>query len=436
MPSNIRGQRPKAGDLAVVLGAGRSGKAAVKLLAREGCQVRLLESNPLALSPEDQAYFQDLKVEVRIKDFESKDFLNARWVIPSPGIPKSKVEDFLDLNLVNTGQTELIAEMELAYRYLKGEPILAVTGTSGKTTTVSVAAAMLQQQGYSVFLGGNIGTPLSEYVLDGRKVDVLVLEISSFQLQTCSTFAPRVAVLLNLSPNHLDYHKDMQEYASAKYRLFRWQDANDLAVLGSDLLEFTKNFNVQAQKVFIKASDRFPETKLLGQHNRFNLEAAWQACRFFGVSLEKAKQAVAKFNPLPHRLEKVREHKSVLYVNDSKCTTVSALSVALKAFERPIRLLCGGKFKGGDLEALSPLIKAKVVEIALFGASREIFEKAYSKVVPTTWYPTLKPAVEALASSSKAQDVVLLAPATASFDLYKNYQERGQDFRSIVEALN
>ena len=433
--TNFRGQPIERGQLAVVLGAGRSGKAAVRLLQKKGARVRLLEKNPGALNDAERAEFTSLDIDWRIKEHAPDDFLGARFVVLSPGIPMVQVLPLLDQEALASGALEVLAEMELAYRYLTDEPILAVTGTSGKTTTVSVAAAMLKQQGYSVFLGGNIGTPLSEYILAERKADVLVLEISSFQLQTCTTFAPRVAVLLNLSPNHLDYHKDMAEYIQAKFRLFRWQDGNDLAVLGSDLEPLAAKFGLRARKVFINDTDRFPKMQLIGPHNRFNCEAAWQATRFFGVSLANASEAVAKFHPLPNRLERVREHESVLYINDSKSTTVAALKVALEAMERPVRLLCGGKFKGGDLKSLLPIIKTKVKQVALFGAAREEFESAWQGEVPISWHPNLDGAVDELFHAAEVGDVVLLSPATASFDLYKNYVERGTHFRKLVEAL-
>ncbi len=428
-----RGRRIQIGELAVVVGAGRSGLAAARLLSREGARVRLLDRNTAALSPEQAASLQKLGVDVQLGEHSPEQFEHAAFVVPSPGMPVAKLAQYL--GGACEGAPEVLAEMELAWRYLNDEPVLAVTGTSGKTTTASLAAAMLQAQGYTVFLGGNIGTPLSEYVLSGRKADVLVLEISSFQLQACSTFCPRAGVLLNITPNHLEYHKDMAEYTEAKFRLFRCQDEGDLAVLGADLQELARGFNLRARQVWVRESERFPQSGLLGAHNKFNEEAAWQACRFFGVSEANAARAVARFKPLPHRLELVRERGGVLYVNDSKCTTVSSLKVALQAFDRPLRLLCGGKFKGGDLAALGGLVRERVREVALFGASREHFEKAWRDLAPLRWHPTLEEAVRALAASAKEGDVVLLAPATSSFDLYDNYMARGDDFKRIVSEL-
>ncbi len=428
----MRGRRIQIGELAVVVGAGRSGRAAARLLSREGARVRLLDRNAAALSPEQTASLRKLGVDVRLGEHSPEQFEHAAFVVPSPGMPAAKLRQYLGHG---QGAPEVLAEMELAWRYLNDEPVLAVTGTSGKTTTASLAAAMLQAQGYTVFLGGNIGTPLSEYVLSERKADVLVLEISSFQLQTCSTFCPRAGVLLNITPNHLDYHKDMAEYQEAKFRLFRCQDEGDLAILGEDLKDLARSFNLKGRQVWVRESGRFAKGRLLGAHNKFNEEAAWQACRFFGVSEANAARAVARFAPLPHRLELVREHGGVLYVNDSKCTTVSSLEVALRAFDRPLRLLCGGKFKGGDLAALGGLLRERVREVALFGASREHFETAWQGLVPLHWHATLEEAVRALHASATAGDVVLLAPATSSFDLYDNYMARGDDFKRIVSEL-
>lgn len=429
----MRSKSIQVGELAVVVGAGRSGLAAARLLRRQGARVRLLDRDPAALDTAQQEGLRSLGVEVQLGEHSAAQFEHAVFVVPSPGMPVSKLAQYLLPQ--SAGGPEVLAEMELAWRYLEGEPVLAVTGTSGKTTTVSLAAAMLQSQGYTVFLGGNIGTPLSEYVLSGRKADVLVLEVSSFQLQACSTFCPRVGVLLNISPNHLDYHKDMAEYTEAKFRLFRCQEESDLAIISTELKDTTSSYAVPARKLWLSSSERFAQSNLLGAHNRYNMEAAWQACRFFGVSESNAARAVAAFRPLPHRLEMIRRRAGVLYVNDSKCTTVSALKVALEAFEQPVRLLCGGKFKGGDLAGLTDLVKEKVAEVALFGAGREFFESAWQSIVPMRWYGDLESSVDALAANARPGDVILLAPATASFDSYKNYMERGDHFKRIVGAL-
>lgn len=427
-----RGKLPQPGELAVVVGAGRSGLAAARLLAKHGAKTRLLERNPDAL---DEAQKQDLaasNVQLLTGSHEAAQFKDATMVVISPGMPVSALEKWLDNT---TPAPEIISELELAWRFLDNEPVLAITGTSGKTTTASLAAAMLKTQGYTVFLGGNIGTPLSEYVLSGRKADVIVLECSSFQLQGCSTFCPRVAILLNLSPNHLDHHKNMAEYADAKFRIFRCQSEEDLAILGPGLENIARNFSIPARKLIIKDSGEFGTSRLLGSHNRLNAEAAWQGARFFGVSLANAKKAVATFAPLPHRLENLGEIRGITFVNDSKCTTVAALKVALEAFDKPVRLLAGGKFKGGDLAALAPLIKEKVAEVALFGDSREHFEQAWAGIVPISWHGNLREAVARLRGRAAKGDVILLAPASSSYDLYKNYMERGDDFRRIVSEL-
>ena len=176
--------------------------------------------------------------------------------------------------------------------------------------------------------------------------------------------------------------------------------------------------------------------QLIGPHNHANAEAAWQACREFGVTLENARRAVKEFKSLPHRLERIAEKDGVLYVNDSKCTTVEALKVALASFDRPVLLMAGGKFKGGDLEGLAPLLKEHVKAVGLFGGSRDIFEKAWGTLLPTSWDENLHKVLTRLRGMAKPGDVILLAPATSSYDQYKNYLERGDDFRRAVGELN
>ena len=414
----------------VVVGAGKSGEAALRLVVHLGGVPRLLERNPERVTPEMAALVRDAGGDIITGPHKPAHFEGMDLVVPSPGVPLAAL-----LPLAReAGNVPVMSEMELASR-LVAEPIIAVTGTSGKTTTVSLIASMLEESGKNVFLGGNIGTPLSEYVLSGEKADVLVLEASSFQLQGCSSFHPTVAVLLNLSPNHLDQHTDMNEYREAKFAIFRNQGPEDIAILGPGLDEEAARHRLAAHIRHFSVSDRFPEALLLGKHNRANMEAAYLAAHQFGVSEKAAARAVAAFAPLPHRLEPVGTWNGVLYVNDSKATTPDALAVALESMDRPVLLLAGGIFKGGDLAALVPLIREKVREIALFGANRETFEAAWHGAAPISWSPTLEEAARHLRGHARAGDAILLAPASSSFDLYENYGKRGEDFRRIAELL-
>ncbi len=413
--------------LGVVVGGGASGLAAAKLLTKLGLRVRLLEKKErpdLALTAAEHGW------EIQFGEHHAAQFEGASVIVPSPGLALARLLTFIPAGM----EAMVMGEMELAYRQVN-EPIIAITGTSGKTTTASICAAMLEAGGKKVFLGGNIGTPLSEYVLAGQKADVLVLEISSFQLQTCSTFHPRVAMLLNLSENHLDYHADMQEYEDAKFNLFRCQNESDYAIFSSGMASSPRLDAIEAQKVFFKPGNDFEETSLFGEHNQANLAAAWQAALLFGVGLDDARRAAKEFKAIEHRLEMVGEKKGVLFVNDSKSTTVESLRVALTAMSRPVLLLAGGVFKGGDLASLAPLIREKVKAIGLFGASREIFEPAWGSLAPITWSETMQEAVNKLMTGAAPGDVMLLSPATASFDLYANYKARGNEFKRIWENL-
>ncbi len=431
------GARDWAGLPAAVVGTGRSGTAAARLLHRLGCRVRVLDVDPTRIPADFAAWAKAEGVEILTGEHNAAQFAGMRLVVPSPGVPAAKLAPFLDKG---AEAPEVLAEMQIAYEQLSSERILAITGTSGKTTTSSLAAAMLEQAGKRVFLGGNIGTPLSGYVLnvmDGApQADVLVLEISSFQLQTCATFRPQVGVLLNISENHLDYHADMREYVDAKLRLFACQTREDLALIGAGALPWTAGHSFTARVEIVGDEHPFTSVQLFGHHNGANIAMAFAACRALGVSPTDAARAVAAFKPLPNRLERVAEKHGVIYVNDSKATTVDAQRVALEAFEQPIRLLAGGKFKGGDLTSLNDLVAKRVVAVYLFGASREIFEKAWKDLKPMTWDATLEAAVQRAAAEAHSGDVVLMAPATASFDLFANYEERGAAFRRAVEALS
>ncbi len=421
----------RAGGLAVVVGAGASGLAALRLLAALGARTRLLDKKEF--SPETRAMVGELGVELIAGEHTPGQFAGADLVVTSPGVPMSVLRPLL----ASAGNPPLIAETELALRYVN-EPVLAVTGSSGKTTTVSLAAAMLEAAGKKVFLGGNIGTPLSDYVLGQYKqdkADVLVLELSSFQLQGCVSVRPRAAVLLNLTANHLDQHADMAEYAEAKFSLFARQTADDLAVLPPELADEYRRRGFAGRLEIFADKGRFTGMRLLGRHNAANAEAAYLACREFGVTEAEAARAAAAFEPLRHRLERAGVVRGALYVNDSKCTTVESMRAALNSFDAPVVLLAGGKFKGGDLASLVPLLRERVKAVALFGASREIFEQAWQGVVPLSWDADLGAAMARVGRVAESGDVVLLSPGTSSYDLYNNYKERGDHFCSLVTSM-
>ena len=419
-----------------VIGAGRSGRAALRLLHALGADVRLLEKSPEAMPEDFVSWLEASGIAVFGGDHQPEHFEGVDLVIPSPGAARAHIEPVLPVRADGT-KAEIMAETEMAWRLLDGEPVIGITGTSGKTTTTSLCSAMLETHGLRVCTGGNIGVPLSEYVLarleGAEKADVVVLELSSFQLQTCSTLRPRVGMMLNVSENHLDFHADMAEYTAAKMQLFACQQEGDLAILGPALAPLAEKFGLKARVELIDLAARpFPDTRLIGAHNQNNAEAAFMAASVFGVSREEAARAMRDFKPIVHRLEHVADVDGVQYVNDSKCTTIEALRVALSAFERPVILLAGGKFKGGDLEGIKPLLASRVKAVALYGAAREHFEPAWKDVVPVTWDEKLDAALARARSLAVPGDAVLLAPATASFDQYANYLARGEHFRSIV----
>jgi UDP-N-acetylmuramoylalanine--D-glutamate ligase len=425
-------EKQLAGHKAVVVGAAVSGVAAAKLLAALGATVRLLDRNPEAL---DAAARQDLSsrgVELAFGPHKPDHFKDAQMVVLSPGVPVAKLADFL----AACPGAQVVSELELASWFTEA-PILAVTGTNGKTTTTTLIGHILEHAGKRVFVGGNIGTPLSEHVLAGDPCDVAVLEVSSFQLQNVKSFHPKVGVLLNFSANHLDFHADEEEYLQAKLNLFARMTGKDLAVLPLEMKDMlqARDFT-QARRVYFTPTERFADvSNLPGAHNKANLEAAWLACKAMGATDEQVREAVASFKPLAHRIEPLGEKGGVLFVDDSKATTVEAMRAAIESFDRPVRLLAGGVFKGGDLEGIAQLVKSRVVQVGLFGANREVFEKAWTGVVPMLWEPTLEGAVTRLYRDSNPGDVILLSPATASFDLYSSYKERGNDFARIMGQL-
>lgn len=426
-----------AGMEAVVVGAGRSGVAAARLLSRLGASVRVVDGgDPATVSRETRAMLDAAEATLEVGPHSQAQFHGAQMVVLSPGVARAKLSGVL----TGFADNQIISELELASWFVS-EPAIAVTGTNGKTTTTTLIAHILEAAGKKVFAGGNLGTPLSQYLLDvqddpARAVDILVLEVSSFQLQATRSFAPHVGVLLNFSANHLDWHADMAEYFDAKLSLFARMGADDLAILPYGMKdELDKRDFTEARKAYFVPSQRFASPSLPGEHNRANMEAAWLAVRAFGVDEDTAASAVETYVPMPHRLESVDAVGGVSFVNDSKATTTEAVAAAVQSFDAPVRLLMGGVYKGGDLPALRRAMMDHVASVHLFGDSQEIFEPALADRFDTTRHTTLEEAMREAHSRAKPGDVVLLSPATASFDQYADYTARGDDFRRVVELL-
>ena len=429
--------RLKKENSVAVVGAGASGLAASRLLLQKGFRVRLLERKEEGHSEELLAFVSENNVEFIAGPHMPEHFAPCEMVVTSPGVPLKHLMPTVATSAAFTESGKaptVISELELALPLITA-PVIALTGTSGKTTTVSLIAAMLELSGKKVFLGGNIGIPLCAHALSGDQVDVVVLECSSFQLSTTRSLHANVAVLLNLTENHLDQHLGMDEYTDAKFSIFANQTENDLAIVPPSFLEEYKRRGYKARVQTFEDNPRFSGILLEGSHNRANAQAAFMAASVFGVTEALAVEAASTFAPLRHRLEKVAEHTGVAYVNDSKSTTVDSLRVALKSYDKPVILLAGGKFKGGDLGALGPLIEGKVKAIFLYGGSREYFENAWQGLKPLEWSATLDEAFAAASALAAIGDVVLLSPATSSYDQYKHYIERGNHFCRLVKEL-
>jgi len=419
---------------AVVVGAGVSGLAACRFLLSLGARVRLVDAK--ADLPQDvllKVHADPASVGLTLEAgaHTPAQFADADLIVLSPGVPVKKLAHVL----ADVDPNRVVAEMEFASWFLT-EPVIAITGTNGKTTTTTLVGHILEKAGLSTFVGGNIGTPLCDYLMAEKQADVLVIEISSFQLQNCRTFKPRVAALLNFSANHLDYHLDMEEYLSAKLQLFARQDHGCLAIAPASMRqELEARAFSKARRDYFTADTDFECPGLPGSHNRENIAAAWRMVRPFGVTEDQARAAILGFNALPHRIEPVCEASGVLFVDDSKATTLESVCAAVKSFERPVHLLLGGVFKGGDVATLLPALTGRVVSIGLFGAAREIFEPVLAPHFPTAWDQTLEAAVRRQFALAKPGDAILLSPATASFDAYKGYAERGRDFARVAQAL-
>jgi len=440
------------GKKVLVLGLARTGRECARFLAQRGASVQVTDVR----SEEELKQEMETLAALPIRYFlggEDPDWLEGvDIIVPSPGVPAENV-------LLKEGSRrgiKILSEIEFACRFLRA-PLVAITGTNGKSTTTTLVGEMLKASGGKVFVGGNIGTPLIGFV--GGDWEWGVVEVSSFQLEWIEEFRPRISVLLNLTEDHLDRYPNFRAYCQAKQRIFEAQAANDIAILSRDdrlVWEMRKRIRARVVSfgfsevddgVFVAAhemiwrdssrEEKFPlsRVKIHGVHNVENMMAAIAVAKSAGVSASAIQKVLEEFPGLEHRLEFVREKDGVRYYNDSKGTNVGAVVKSLASFSGPVILLAGGVDKGGDYGILRQEIRQKVRRLVLFGEAQEIIARALGDLTETVIVENLEAAVGDAFAHARAGEVVLLSPACSSFDMFRNYAERGQVFKSLVQAL-
>jgi UDP-N-acetylmuramoylalanine--D-glutamate ligase len=443
-----------AGQVVVVVGLARSGIAAARFLARHGARVVASDSkgpdgfeDPVLSLPREG-------VRLELGENKTTTLLGADLVVVSPGVPW----DLPALRAARGAGVEVVGELEFGARFIRG-PIAAVTGTKGKSTTTAALGAMLRADGRDARVGGNIGAPVTSLLDDQKDDTVFALEVSSFQLEGIRDFHPRVAVFLNLTPDHLDRHRDFAAYRAAKARIFENQGEEDFAVFNRDDAEVAPlaregrargvsfgqspaegAFFDGDEAVLVRGSVReslFSRKALglAGPHLAQDVLAAATAARLLGASPEAISRGVSGLRPLAHVLEDLGAVRGVRFVNDSKATNVDAARKSLEAFPPHVVPILGGRFKGGDLRLLREPARGRARAIVAIGEAQERVEEALRGAAPILRAGTLEEAVATAFRAAEPGDVVLLAPACASFDMFPDYAARGEAFRAAVAAL-
>lgn len=432
------------GKKVIVLGLGVSGMEVAKLLKEKGADVLVRDNGSSPALDQRAAELRRLGVAVETGP-QVKNTAQFDLGVLSPGIdPKVPLVETL-----RQARLPLLGELEMAYRFCEC-PIVAITGTNGKTTTTELIAEVFRSSGKRTIASGNIGTAFSAAVRESANLDVMVLEVSSFQLEHIVEFRPRISVHLNLTPDHLDRYKTMEEYGAAKEEIFRNQTEDDFAVVNANLN--LKPF--RAKKVTISAFGlpadyqlidgrllargkevcRQDQTNLHGPHNAENLLAALAVADLYDVPRDCVLDAFTRYRPRPHRCEKVAEIDGVLYLNDSKGTNIDAVEKALLASHRPVVLIAGGKDKGIDFTGLRALLREKVKAAVLIGEMQEKMYQTWHTAIPCYRSGTLPEAVDQAQKLATKGDCVLFSPGCSSFDMFRNYEERGDVFRQAVLA--
>jgi len=443
------------GKKVLVVGLGKSGLAAALFLRRRGAQVTVSDVRSAEALAKDIPALLDEGIMVETGGHGLLTFRRQDLIVVSPGVPLNTPE----LAQVKSFGLPVIGELELAARFLKGKT-LAITGSNGKTTTTALVGEIFQKAGVPVLVGGNIGVPVVALIDQSTDDSWSVLEVSSFQLESTERFHPSIAVILNITPDHLDRHGSFENYALAKERIFAAQDEHDFVVLNADNARAAQAASRSVAKVYFFSvehsvlqgawvengylvyrggKDEPVETvmpligvPLKGAHNIENVLAAVCASRLAGVSAEQIRTAVEAFQAVEHRLEFVATVNGVEFYNDSKATNVDATAKAVAAFSVGIHLILGGKDKNSDYTQLAPLLRTHVQAIYTIGSAAAKIESELRGVVTILSCETLANAVSAAASAARPGEVVLLAPACSSFDQFENYEHRGRVFKELV----
>jgi len=440
----------------LVVGLGKSGVASALFLKSRGARVTVSDSKPASELRNEILLLLEHGITVETGGHGDRTFRGQDLIVLSPGVPFDTPQLVQARNL---GEP-VIGEVELAAQFLAG-PIAAITGANGKTTTTALAGEIIAAGNFSTLVGGNIGTPAISLVDQAGPATWTVLEVSSFQLETIVEFRPRIAVILNITPDHLDRHKTFVNYVGAKARVFENQRADDYAVLNADepttaglsdrtraqLFWFSRNKEIEkgafARGTHIYFRDGHSEREIMpladvplkGAHNLENVLAGVSIGILVGCQPEQIRQAVRNFKAVEHRLEFVAKVAGVDYYNDSKATNVDATIKALEAFPANIHLILGGKDKGSDYTGLTDLLRQRVKRVYTIGAAAAKIESQIQGAAEIEHAETLENAVRRASESAVAGDVVLLAPACASFDQFQNYEHRGRVFKEIVHSL-
>lgn len=443
------------GKKVLVVGLGKSGLAAALFLRHNGAQVTVSDVRSAEALANDIPGLLEEGIMVEAGGHGLLTFRRQDLIVVSPGVPL----DTPELVQVRSFGLPVIGELELAARFLKGKTV-AITGSNGKTTTTALLGEILKQAGLHALVGGNIGVPVVALIDESTSATWTVLEVSSFQLESTDKFQPNIAVILNITPDHLDRHGSFENYALAKERIFAAQNENDCVVLNADNVRAAQAatrssarvywFSVehpvprgawleQGQLVFRPDAESpaeqvipLKEIPLKGAHNVENVLAAVCAARLAGAPADAIRRAIQKFQAVEHRLEFVASVNGVEFYNDSKATNVDATAKAVAAFESGIHLILGGKDKGSDYTQLAQLLRARVRAVYTIGSAAAKIESQLRGVVSIHSCETLDNAVSAAASAARSGEVVLLAPACSSFDQFENYEHRGRVFKELV----